>query len=206
MNLYFRIVRRAKRRFSWELFDEQGRLAARSDHVWTSRKKVRKAIDQFKDMIENAEVVNRTKSGYPKISFTLTPYALPLLVGEPPDYLTAASAAERREDKSKEGATYRPFPIASQDTSSGNVRASKRAQSASAAAAGGSASTQRTSRRQSAAKKATQGRGAKTSASSGAAQTPAKSTSRTRKTTTGGKKASRASASTGKRKRGRTGR
>ena len=206
MNLYFRIVRLAKRRFSWKLVDEQGRLVARSDYYWRSRKKVRKAINQLKDMIEDAEVVDPTKSRYPEISFTLTPYALPLLVDEPAEYLTAASAAGRRQDEpSEEGATYRPFPIASHGTASGNARASKHAQAASTATDSSSASTQQGSRRRSAAKKSTQKGTAKKRASSGAMQTATKRTSRTRKTTTASKNDS-GSPSAGKRKRGRTGR
>jgi hypothetical protein len=197
MNLYFQIVRRAYGRFAWELVDTQGGLVARSDHDWGSRKKVRRTINRIKMMVDNAAVVDTTKSSYPKMSFTLTPYVFPLFVGEPADHLSVARVGGKRQGKSsKQGqdSTYGPFPMASQGTGSKSMAASKAAQSAYATSVGGAANTQQASHRQrgtekatqSAAKKVTQNDSAKRSTSSGTKQTSTRRPSRAKKAAAGG--------------------
>jgi uncharacterized protein YegP (UPF0339 family) len=177
MNHYFEIVRRPDGNFSWEFVDARGRLVARSDHDWRSKKKVRKAINRLKRMMDNAVVVDTTNAGYPKISFTLTPYVLPLLVGEPAEHLPAAVAAGRRRDQlSGEGLM--------DGRGSENVGAGKPAEHISAGAESAPAGRKRASARQRSAKKVAESDTAREGPSSGTRQRTTKRTSRARKVAT----------------------
>jgi hypothetical protein len=83
---WFEIVRRGYDRFSWVFIEDRGdqpRILASGNRDFKSRKKVKRAIAR----LQKAQV--REATGEPNhferadTRFELTPYALPLLVGEP---------------------------------------------------------------------------------------------------------------------------
>jgi uncharacterized protein YegP (UPF0339 family) len=176
MNHHFEIVRRAYGSFSWLLVNPKGRVVARSESDWRSKKRVGEAIDRLRETVDEAEVVDATNdpSSLPTTSFALAPDVLPLLVGEPAEYLTAASATGQRRDRSpKRG---------SKASNRKSFQALERAQRASAGTAGSSAVTEEGSPNKAPADKATAGATAKASPSSGTRQ-------RTPRRQTGAKKA-----------------
>jgi hypothetical protein len=174
---HFEIVRRTYRSFSWLLVEGEGRVVAHSERDWRSKHKVKRAIGRLKEMVAGADVVDGTGSSdpydLPKTSFELTPYALPLLVGETTEYLTAASAAGQRR--------YRAPKRGSKPTNGKAYRAREPAERVSAGTASDLASAEQPSSGQAPAEEATRGDTASTRPSSGTTRRTTRRASGTKK-------------------------
>jgi hypothetical protein len=105
----FEMVRRPNDRYSWVFVEDRGdrrRVLARGDRDYRDKERAEKAICVIKNAALRAGVVDATGAtdvfDLPARSFEITPYVVPLLIGQPWARHTRANGHRRR---SRRGAT-----------------------------------------------------------------------------------------------------
>jgi uncharacterized protein YegP (UPF0339 family) len=175
----FEIVRRPNDRLSWrfvEFRDDRRRVLAHADRDYRDKERAEKAICVIKKEASEADVFDATGAtddfDLPMRSFEITPYVVPLLIGQPQARHTRANG-HRRRSRRRPTPTDRPVHPAAEETAPAEVPsaapvgrdfgedagAAKKAASAAAKKAAPAASVTKATRG-GAAKKASGGRSA----------------------------------------------
>jgi hypothetical protein len=113
----FEIVRRPNDRYSWKFVEDRGdrrRVLARADRDYRDKERAEKAICVIQNAASGADVVDASGAtdvfALPARSFEITPYAVPLLIGQPRARRSRANGHRRTSTSGTTPTTGPPPP------------------------------------------------------------------------------------------------